>query len=717
MVAYAAADLRPEAVGEIIACGSEIAVPPTVKKEVGVKYTQAGISPSDGDPVASNEHVEALTLYTPFESKRSSGRSSNSFDMELGRRAIDLNIKVNDGRSCPMAILADRTVSRQFGTFTESRIISVLNDLEGLYVSLLNVTMPIVYMYVVRSESDPSGLSTPNASTIYTLLDQLQQLLYVRNLPSYPARTICLNHLFTYSNFWPIVGLAYVQGICSGGGYNSGASTFNARNAVVNRATLFYTMSHEIGHNFGSSHDSQHPSDPPGNPPECTPNDPYLMYPYITSASPNIKKFSPCSLYEIQQQLQQTPSTCMTKQGAEKVDLKAGSAPNLWFNSGDTTYFPTDQCQLRGSILPGNSTYTTCPFIPFGTTSCQLYCINPDLGSNCLWFRNVTTGGPVYLKDGTLCGESLSQSIAGATTFTNQKFVCKTGQCVQDTRTKVCDRSQLCCDEWGEIRPEDYMCRVASSRKPCRFNDFCPANGTSLFGTPKCPYTVKPPGTRCVTCPAQPGESSCIYDGICGWGANLGECINRATANLATMNSSEIPPEYIVTTTQPVPKNVNSSVADNPLGLCSLKQCATTEECVLLGGSAICATLKYDSCRYNCNNTFTKYFTGVCSCMTATCGRGTSLPCCNDIVAQCGEIDPSAKIYYPPTPTPDPDPVLFLTPVYVGAGVAGGALAVAGIVAAGCYLRKRRRAKIGDTNAESGAIKNAGTSGKHAQRT
>lgn len=98
---------------------------------------------------------------------------------------------------------------------------------------------------------------------------------------------------------------------------------------VFSKATYVVTVAHEIGHGFGSYHDTEHP-DPPGNPSECSPTQPFIMYP-AAQTSTNWREFSTCSKYSINKALRTIASCFVTRNAISALQEDAGE--DVWYSA------------------------------------------------------------------------------------------------------------------------------------------------------------------------------------------------------------------------------------------------------------------------------------------------------------------------------------------------------------------------------------------------
>ena len=350
---------------------------------------------------------------------------------------------------CAVGLVADITAFRKYGQFTATYMLSILNDVQGLYMSQLNLGLPVRYIYVVTSANDTSGLGQETFSDPNEFLRTFAMAAGNNLFPNFDSvsKNICLMHMFTARNFQSQIGLAYVgqrelqplSGACTKY-YNTGYTTsmIGMSSGVVYDLTRFSKIkstAHELGHGLGAIHDTDYPADFPIDMSSCNVvGSRKLMHPAL-SASNYSDQFSPCSLLRISERLEQF--TCLVPRGT-LTDLAApkyADSPNQKF----------DQCT---ALLGSN--YVECP-IHVGTTGCELTCVS--LGSDVIECKNVVKAGSLVKKrDGSVCGFSYPKP-----------NICVSGQCVPDTRAFTCDRTNPCCDAMGYLKKAGTPCTICSN--------------------------------------------------------------------------------------------------------------------------------------------------------------------------------------------------------------------------------------------------------------
>ena len=157
---------------------------------------------------------------------------------------------------------------------------------------------------------------------------------------------VCLNHLYTHTNYGNVIGVATLGGICNTRFNNVGFTSTRSSGGDVGLQARQTTTAHEVGHNFGANHDCSNDHTDckdwlklPGTPDiedECLKNDePFLMFPE-SAAGMNRLKFSSCSRHYIKKTVDSHKDTTCFMQSP--IDIPIYVTPR---NTTTTTFIPT----------------------------------------------------------------------------------------------------------------------------------------------------------------------------------------------------------------------------------------------------------------------------------------------------------------------------------------------------------------------------------------
>lgn len=519
--------------------------------------------------IVSNDGRSSKDLIKQYEKQERAyinAKVSNAFHVD----GYPNDITYRGRTECAIALVGDKTFYDKMGSHSVDYMLSVMNEIQGIYQEQMNVNLPVIYATAITNVSDPSNLGSPS-DEIEGVLEQLAVATLGEAFPgNYKrvAKDVCVVHAFSNQNFDRTLGLAYIGtntggGICSQYGFNTGVTTILNSDRELLRSTVIEITSHELGHNFGSQHDNDYVNSTTPFPFDsniCRP----LPYNYnmnaFISRNPKSFTFSPCSKYVIEQNLMY--ATCMD----QKSQL---NSPVINTNMKDAyNLTETDQCINTQHRLNNNSTSTfvECPYYQNTEFSkCLLSCATPgnSWGCNLFWSNDLNSYVP--LKNGTICGRN-------STNFD----ICYNGKCMPEFRSHVCDRSKLCCNPFGELREMSFSCgKFSGTTNPCRpTNNYCDPN--SPYDKESCEFTYRKPGTPCGSCTNAEDPSTCQSSFVCGSGDSLGLCIE-------------------------------SSNTFNNYRKCDQLNCKQSEGCVVIGDNPICIPKAIQSCKYLCSNNYFKY--------------------------------------------------------------------------------------------------------------
>jgi hypothetical protein len=175
-----------------------------------------------------------------------------------------------------VGIVADYEYACAHGATAADDMLSIMNQVDGVYKSAVGVTLRVATTVVYTSLSDPFS-STADPQTL------LNEFSNYKNTASSPVYGRDLAHLFTGRDLsGSVIGIAWVGTVCNNY-YGTGVS----QDFTTDNKSLVILTAHEIGHNFSAPHDNQSGSacsDVPFG---------YIMNPYV-STSLNLE-FSDCS--------------------------------------------------------------------------------------------------------------------------------------------------------------------------------------------------------------------------------------------------------------------------------------------------------------------------------------------------------------------------------------------------------------------------------------
>ena len=550
--------------------------------------------------------------------KTSSGHSIEHHDQPL-RVKQDVTMKVMDSSGkarrtcnffgvctvpsnpdCPVSIFADYSYFQRYGNDSLNQMLSLMNEVQGVYLDRVNVGLPIQYSNIATSRSHPLGGTSNDAAAWLTLFkSQISARSFAGFTSSIASRT-CMNVLFTNQNFGGTLGIAYwsfntAYGICASNGNNAALTTAVLGSYPLIRRTLVHALIHELGHAFGSVHDPEF-YDVIGlqtDPSTCNlDTQKKVMYTSFNVDDTSLQ-FSPCSLETFNRKMPLV--SCLVTRNMFPALIQTTLSPDGIYGGA----LADDQCAADSSTLPDEPTrgWANCPFRD-SSNMCKLTCTSrDDIACTIFTYRNY--------KDGTICRFN-----------SPRPDVCMSGACVSDTRPFVCDRTKVCCAATGEIRGKTSICKNYSpaSSNMCRPSwDFCDPDHPLDNG--ECPVTIRPPGTPCA-CTDPAIFSTCTFTSVCGSGSNLGFCLPLNVTSNSTISS---------------PETVNNQ------GLCSSYTCRSDQTCVVVANTPVCKDSNVPSCRHVCGSATYAYLYSNntawgCDCRDDCSQRGA---CCSNYANYC----------------------------------------------------------------------------------
>jgi hypothetical protein len=275
--------------------------------------------------------------------------------------------------------------------FTNSYIAGILNQVDGIYHTDLNLGVSITFQNVYTTSSNPYTSSIAN-----TLLNQF--VTNWNNTRSGVTRDVA--HLFSGKSLNSgIVGISYV-----------GAACFTSAAYGLTSDYQPYTMkvsAHEIAHNLGAEHDDQSPA-----PILPCPGNGWLMCAYIQPSGPN--DFSQKTKDAVSSYVASSAtSTCLSiLAGTPVVNTDAATnvqsttaTLNATVNptgSSTSVYFQYGTTITNGSPVYGSTTSTQ----PIGSGSSNVAVVSPltGLSANSTYHYQavaINSAGTVYGNDAT----------------------------------------------------------------------------------------------------------------------------------------------------------------------------------------------------------------------------------------------------------------------------------------------------------------------------
>ncbi len=154
-----------------------------------------------------------------------------------------------------VALVSDYEFFVKHGAAAATRTITVLNQVDAIYVDQLNVRLKVVHNQVFETAADPFSNFT-SANLFNNFRDAATEFGNWRNGQTGPVKTAGVAHLFSDKTL----------GLTSGGaGFGFIDTLCSARMGVSISTTPFFDstgfhaiiLAHEFGHNFGAQHDGQ----------------------------------------------------------------------------------------------------------------------------------------------------------------------------------------------------------------------------------------------------------------------------------------------------------------------------------------------------------------------------------------------------------------------------------------------------------------------------
>lgn len=203
-----------------------------------------------------------------------------------------------------LATEADYEYYLLYGANTNSQILGIINQVDGVYKGELALNLQVVYQSVWTVVGDPYTSTNYN-----TLLGEFTT--YWNNNRGGVARDLA--HLFTGKDLdGSVIGVAYLAVLCSSPTSSYGLSQ--------NYSLMTKLVAHEIGHNAAANHDDQ--VSPPGA--TCNGFGP-IMCSFIQNSGPNL--FSDRSKTDITNYVN-TYGSCLSRLATTYYTILTSQTPN-----------------------------------------------------------------------------------------------------------------------------------------------------------------------------------------------------------------------------------------------------------------------------------------------------------------------------------------------------------------------------------------------------
>ncbi len=278
-----------------------------------------------------------------------------------------------------VALVADFEYATRFANQTESRMVTILNMVNAIYLDQLNLRFRMIHQQVFRTANDP--FSDFNSGNLFSnFKNAASEFGSWRSRQSGPARTAGLAHLFSNRSLGLTsggAGFGFINVLCS---VSKGVS-ISTTPGFDSTGLHALIIEHEFGHNFGAPHDGEGScsSAPPG----------HIMAPSATGTT-----FSDCS------------KNIMTARADSASCVTKNVAITTTTSTTTTTTLPAPPCAQPLTSGP-SPTATDCLFIlkaAVGLTSCSPACICapkgalPPTATDALFCLKRAVGSPVVLN-------------------------------------------------------------------------------------------------------------------------------------------------------------------------------------------------------------------------------------------------------------------------------------------------------------------------------
>jgi hypothetical protein len=290
-----------------------------------------------------------------------------------------------------IGIVADYEYASEHGATAADDMLSVMNQVDGIYKADVGVTLRVATTVVYTTSADPFT-STADPQTL------LNEFSSYKNTSSSPVYGRDLAHLFTGRDLsGSVIGIAWVGTVCNDY-YGSGLS----QDFTTDNKSLVILTAHEMGHNFSAPHDNQS-----GSACSSVPFG-YIMNPYV-STSLNLE-FSDCSQSFINSEV--AGASCM--QAVEEGTAIPTPTPTpTWTPPGPTqTATATRTRTMTGTVTATPTiTYTWTPGPTATVTTTRTWTLVPTMTPTLDPGPGGVVGVALWLDAGRL-GLSNGQAVA-----------------------------------------------------------------------------------------------------------------------------------------------------------------------------------------------------------------------------------------------------------------------------------------------------------------
>jgi hypothetical protein len=246
------------------------------------------------EPSASDEDVANAHLLSPAADALAEGPSLDcrigtgdfaAFSHEAAATPLKGSLATIGPRVLDLAVVADAAFHRRHGDASVARMLSILNQVDGIYRSDLGIAIRVVQIVVYSSEAAQPFSASSEAVSLLTEITEAR-----RSDPLLSAHSGAAMHLMTGRSLGGPQGIAWPSSVCDPV-YSTGLSLIDSKSDYV--ASIL--VAHEIAHTLGAYHDG-----PKGHDCADTPSG-FIMWPVLGGGLSDT--FSTCSRDRIAERL------------------------------------------------------------------------------------------------------------------------------------------------------------------------------------------------------------------------------------------------------------------------------------------------------------------------------------------------------------------------------------------------------------------------------